>query len=188
MKNKHLFPWWAGYLLISPMRRLSLDPDKILGDYIKEGMTVIDAGCAMGYFSLPIARMVGKNGKVLCVDLQDRMLKTLKKRAAAAGLEKQIIARECTDQWLKIDDFYGRADAAIAFGVVHEAPDERAFIEDLARGIKPGGTLIIGEPRGPVKEPVFIKTVRIAEKTGFSMESMTVKRSCRIAFFRKREP
>jgi len=34
MKHKHLFPWWAGYLLINPLRKLSLDPDRFLSDYI----------------------------------------------------------------------------------------------------------------------------------------------------------
>jgi 2-polyprenyl-3-methyl-5-hydroxy-6-metoxy-1,4-benzoquinol methylase len=72
MNNKHLFPWWAGYLLINPLRKFSLDPDRILGKYIKKGMTVIDAGCAMGYFSLPAAKIVGSSGLVLCVDMQNR--------------------------------------------------------------------------------------------------------------------
>lgn len=185
MKHKHLFPWWAGYLLISPLRKLSLDPDRFLSDYITEGMTVIDAGCAMGFWSLPAARLAGDTGKVLCVDMQERMLKTLKKRADNAGLGGIIKTRLCTAEWLMIDDLYGKSDVAIAFGVIHEAPDEAAFIADLARALKQGGRLIIGEPKSPVPEQLFRETVERACGCGLECESQSEQTSCRIAVFRK---
>jgi len=47
----------------------------------------------MGFFSLPLARMVGPNGKVLCVDLQEKMLRSLHKRALKAGVADRIISR-----------------------------------------------------------------------------------------------
>jgi len=53
-------------------------------------MMVLDVGSAMGYFSLPMARMVGPGGKVVCVDVQPKMLQVLRRRAAAAGLAEQI--------------------------------------------------------------------------------------------------
>ena len=186
MKNKHLFPWWAGYLLISPLRKLSLDPEIFLRQYIKEGMTVIDAGCAMGFFSIPAARIVGTGGKVLCVDLQERMLNVLKKRALKHEVEKQVIARKCSADWLMIDDFSGKADAAIAFGVVHEVPDEKAFLEDLSRALKPGGMLIMGEPKNPVPEIVFRENIIKAEASGFRVMSVEDKSSFRIALLSKK--
>ena len=67
-------PWWLGYMLASPLRRLLYDPQEILRPYIREGMNVLDLGCGMGFFSLPAARMVGKTGKVVRVDLQGRFL------------------------------------------------------------------------------------------------------------------
>jgi len=67
-------PVWVGYLLASPVRKLFENPKKILGEYIKEGMTVLDLGCAMGFFSIPAARMVGPNGKIICVDVQEKMI------------------------------------------------------------------------------------------------------------------
>jgi ubiquinone/menaquinone biosynthesis C-methylase UbiE len=185
MKHKHLFPWWAGYLLISPLRKLSLDPDRFLSEYITEGMTVIDAGCAMGYFSLPAARMAGETGKVICVDVQEKMLATLQKRAEKAGLDSRIKTRLCTADWLMIDEFYGKADVAIAFGVIHEAPDEAAFISDIARALKPGGRLIIGEPKSPVPEPVFHEELKIAAECGLALESEAEQSSARIAVLRK---
>lgn len=185
MKHKHLFPWWAGYLLISPLRKLSLDPDRFLGEYITGGMTVIDAGCAMGYFSLPAARMAGETGRVICVDVQERMLATLQKRADKAGLGSRIKTRLCTAEWLMIDEYYGKADVAIAFGVIHEAPDEAAFISDIARALKPGGRLIIGEPKSPVPEHMFNEELKIAAACGLALESEAEQSSARIAVLKK---
>jgi len=48
--------------------------------YVKTGMTILDVGCAMGFFSLPMAKMVGSTGRVICVDLQEKMIKTLNKK------------------------------------------------------------------------------------------------------------
>ena len=78
---EHVCPVWVGYLLASPLRKIFQNPDKILSAYVKEGMKVLDIGCAMGFFSLPMARMVGSGGKVICVDIQPNMLSSLKKRA-----------------------------------------------------------------------------------------------------------
>lgn len=186
MKHKHVYPWWAGFLLVSPLRKLSIDPVSMLGDYISEGMTVIDAGCAMGFFSLPAARFVGDSGKVICVDIQEKMLTGLKKRAEKAGLEKRIKTRLCKADWLMVDEYSGRVDVAIAFGVIHEARDGSLFISDLERTLKSGGTMIIGEPGGTVNAESFSGTLDMASRRGgLILESLTEKRSHRIAVFRK---
>jgi protein-L-isoaspartate O-methyltransferase len=65
----HVCPWWVGYLLVSPLRRFFQDPGEVLGPHVREGMTVLEIGPGMGYFSLPLARLVGKEGRVLCVDV-----------------------------------------------------------------------------------------------------------------------
>jgi ubiquinone/menaquinone biosynthesis C-methylase UbiE len=185
MNNKHLFPWWAGYMLISPLRRLSIDPELFLRQYIEEGMTVIDAGCAMGFFSIPAGHIVGKNGKVLCVDLQERMLRVLGKRAVKHGVDQQVITRKCSEDRLMIEDFYGMADVAIAFGVVHEVPDEKAFLGELSRALKPGGILIMGEPCMPVPENIFRGNIMKAGSSGLREVSVEQRSSCRIAILRK---
>lgn len=86
-ESHHVCPWWVGYFLINPLRKLSEDPEKIFTPYIKPGMTVIDYGCAMGYFSLPLAKMTGPSGKVRCFDIQERMLKKLGQRARKRNLQ-----------------------------------------------------------------------------------------------------
>jgi predicted methyltransferase len=60
---KRVCPWWIGYLLLSPLRRLGQDPAKILAPYVREGMTVFEPGAGMGYFTLELARRVGPSGR-----------------------------------------------------------------------------------------------------------------------------
>ncbi len=54
--NEKVCPWWAGYFLASPLRQLFQDPAKILAPYVREGMTVLEPGPGMGFFTLELAR------------------------------------------------------------------------------------------------------------------------------------
>ena len=46
----HVCPWWAGYFIDNRVRRLLHNPEKIVGPYVKSGMTVMDVGCGDGAF------------------------------------------------------------------------------------------------------------------------------------------
>ena len=126
MSDHRVCPWWLGYFLASPLRRLVQDPEKILKPYVKEGMTVLDIGSAMGFFTLPVARMVGEQGRVIAVDLQEKMIRSLQRRAQKAGLADRIETRICSSTSLGIDDLAGSVDVALAFAVLHEMPDSKA--------------------------------------------------------------
>ena len=41
----HTCPWWLGYLLLAPMRRISQPPARILGPFVRPGMLVVEPGC-----------------------------------------------------------------------------------------------------------------------------------------------
>ncbi len=60
--SKRVCPWWLGYLLVNPLRKLLYKPENILKPYIHEGMTVLEVGSGMGFFTLPMARLVGRIG------------------------------------------------------------------------------------------------------------------------------
>ena len=174
----HVCPWWVGYLLICPFRRLSQDPFTILGPHVNSGMTVLDIGCAMGFFSIPLAEMVGPAGRIVCVDLQERMFGKLKKRAARAGVADRIEARLCQTGSLGLDDLNGKIDFALAFAVVHEVRDAPRLLAETRSLLKAGGRLLIVEPKGHVREAAFENTVAAAERAGLSVvERPEVRRS-----------
>ncbi|OQY25421.1 MAG: methyltransferase type 11 [Candidatus Cloacimonetes bacterium 4572_55] len=162
-------PVWVGYLLASPVRKLFQNPEKILAPYVEDGMKVLDVGCAMGFFSLPLARMIGLNGKVICVDVQEKMIKSLEKRALKAGLINRIETRICRHNSLGLDDLKGKIDFAFASAVVHEVPDTHAFFSQTYETIKPDGTFFVLEPKGHVSEKDFGKTISVAKLNGFNV-------------------
>ena len=90
----HVCPWWGGYFIDNRLRHWLHDPERIVAPYVRPGMTVIDIGCGMGFFSIALARMVGPAGQVLAVDLQPQMLRTLERRARRAGVADRIRTRQ----------------------------------------------------------------------------------------------
>lgn len=164
---EHVCPVWVGYLLASPVRKLAQNPKKILGPYVEEGMKVLDIGCAMGFFSLPLAQLVGLSGKAICVDVQEKMTESLEKRARKAGLTDIIETRICRDSSLGLGDLKEEIDFALAFAVVHEVPDVDAFFSQICETLKPAGSLLVAEPQGHVSENDFKITVSVAEQNGF---------------------
>ena len=78
--STHACPWWLGYLLVTPLRRLKEDPRKILTPYVRPGMVVLEPGPAMGFFTLELARLDGPDARLVAVDLQERMLAAIAKQ------------------------------------------------------------------------------------------------------------
>jgi cyclopropane fatty-acyl-phospholipid synthase-like methyltransferase len=162
-------PWWIGYFLASPIRKLYENPDKILNDYIRPGMTVLDVGCAMGFFSLYAAKKVGRDGKVIAIDLQPKMIDSLKKRIRRAGLDDRIDARVCGENSLEIGDLTGRVDLALAIHVVHEVPDVPRLMTEVFDSLKTGSKFYIIEPKGHASTEEFAATEESAQKAGFTI-------------------
>ncbi len=178
MSEERVCPWWLGYLLASPLRRLYQNPDTLLAPYVKEGMTVLDVGPGMGFFTLPAAKLVGKSGRAIAVDLQEKMIGSLKRRAARAGLADRVETRVCSNTSLGIDDLAGKVDVALAFAVIHEMPDAQSAIRDIVRTLKSGGVFCIAEPKGHCSLEGFHNTVALAVSNGMSeFESPAVRGS-----------
>lgn len=175
---ERICPWWMGYLLASPIRRWWEKPEEVLGPYLTSGSTALDVGCAMGFFSLPMAELVGPSGRVICVDLQERMIRSLRKRAARAGVSDRIETRVCSAGSLGLRDLEAEIDFALAYAVVHEVPDAAPFLAEIADALAPGGRFLIAEPRGHVSEKALEGTTATARRAGLSVvDRPDVKRS-----------
>jgi ubiquinone/menaquinone biosynthesis C-methylase UbiE len=143
------------------------DPVKILSPFVKPSMRVLEIGPGMGFFTLPLAKLLGEKGQIVCVELQSKMIEGLMKRAAKAGLSNRITARTCSSSSLQIDELSGKFDFALAFAVVHEVPDTRNLLSEIYAGLKKGGSLLISEPTGHVTSEDFQKTISVAQSVGF---------------------
>ena len=179
-------PWWLGHLLASPFRRLMQDPVKVLAPYVREGMTVLEPGPGMGFFTLELARLVGPSGRVVAVDIQPRMLASLKRRAARAGLLDRVDARLAAQDTLGIADLAGSVDLALAFALAHELPAAAPFFAEVARASKPGAGLLFAEPAGHVKTKRFEAELEAAIHAGFELAERPTIRHSHAAYLKRK--
>lgn len=155
-----------GPLLLNPLRRWSLNPEKLLAPYIREGMTVLEPGPGMGFFTLSLARLTGPHGKVIAVDIQPKMIEKLRRRAADAGLADRVEVRLATSDSLQIIDLTGSIDFALAWAMVHEVPSIERFFREVAAVLKPGAALLLVEPSGHVRNEHFDAEIHAAQSFG----------------------
>ena len=167
--SHHVCPWWMVYFLASPLRRLVQDPQRVVGPYCREGMRVLEIGPGMGFFTLPMARMVGPAGKIYCIDIQKQMLESLGRRAHRAGLAGWIECRLVAAGLPVTGDLAGTIDLAIAIAVVHEVPDAAALFREIRSCLRENGKVLVAEPRKRVTEYEFGRTLSIAIETGFTL-------------------
>jgi len=160
-------PWWLGYFLASPVRRLWQDPTGILRPFVSEGMTVVEPGCGMGFFTIDLARLVGPSGRIVALDLQPRMLSGLARRARRTEFADRINARLVQSASLGIGDLAGAVDFVLAFAVVHELPDAGRFFAEMHAALKPGRRMLVAEPRSHVSEDDFAAMADLATRSGF---------------------
>ena len=172
-------PVWVGYLLLSPLRRLFENPYKLMRPHVRLGMSILEVGCAMGYFSLPAAKLVGLAGRVVCLDLQPKMIEVLRRRAGRAGLLSRMDLRVCPENHLGVDDLNGRVDVVLAFHVIHELPSGHPFFNEVAAVLKPGGKLLVVEPKRHVSDAEFARTKEATVSAGLVVIDETRVRSGR---------
>jgi ubiquinone/menaquinone biosynthesis C-methylase UbiE len=185
-KAEGVCPHWVGYLLLNPLRKLFENPNKILGPFVQEGMIVLEPGCGMGYFTLPLARMVGPKGRVVAVDIQPKMLSALRRRAQRAGLSDIIELRHIGDDGFGVKDLSGKVDFAVALHVVHEVPNQTSFFTEVWQALKKGSKFLFVEPKGHVSQDQFAESVAAAEEVGFVSETMSKKVGGRVALLIKK--
>jgi ubiquinone/menaquinone biosynthesis C-methylase UbiE len=163
--NKRVCPVERAGHFDSTIRRWVQNPQKLLGAYLKEGMTVLDVGCGPGYFSIEMARLVGKSGHVIAADLQDGMLQKIRDKIQNTELEARITLHQCGEKsigWTEEVDF------VLAFYMMHELPNQEVFFQEIGALLKPNGQVFIAEPPFHVSKSAFEEMIEKARNAGFS--------------------
>jgi len=148
------------------LRRLIQRPRRLLGPHVSEGMTVLDVGCGPGFFSIELAKMVGKSGRVIAVDLQQGMLNKLRAKIEGAQIAERITLQRCEADSLGVSV---PVDFALAFYMVHEVPDKAGFFRQIASVLKRDGRLLVVEPPFRVTEKEFEETIGKAREAGLDL-------------------
>jgi arsenite methyltransferase len=109
---------------------------------LSPGERVVDVGCGAGIDSLIAARMVGPGGAVMGVDMTPAMLAKARLGAERAGYSNVEFQHGLAES-LPVED--GWADVVISNGVLNLFPDKYSGLQELARVLRPGGRLQIGD-------------------------------------------
>lgn len=142
-------PW-----LIRESRQREEDCQKMLENLgVKPGMTICDMGCGNGFYSLKLAEMVGKDGKILAVDIQPEMLRLLKARAEEQGIENiELVLGDIDNPKLP----EGKVDLILCVDVYHEFSHPVEMLAAMRKSLKPDGKIALLEfrmedPNVPIK-------------------------------------
>jgi ubiquinone/menaquinone biosynthesis C-methylase UbiE len=110
----------------------------------RPGQTVLDMGCGNGFYTLPMAKMVGTNGRVLAVDIQPEMLVMLRARAEQEGVENITpILGSVHDPRLPAES----VDLALLVDVYHEFSHPEPMLAAMRQALRPKGLLVLVEFR-----------------------------------------
>ncbi len=167
LTEPHVCPWWLAYTFDNPFRRLIHQPEKIFGPHLEKGMTAVDMGYGMGYFSIALAKLLGNSGNVVSVDIQQKMLDIIQKRAGKAGVAHRIHTQCGSSDAIGLP--FGFGDLVLAFWMVHEVPQMEMFIQEIFMILKPGGKFLLVEPKIHVSLELFERICTHATRSGFAV-------------------
>lgn len=131
------------------------------------GERILEVGPGTGYYSLDVARALLPGGTLELFDLQREMLDHTLRRARDAGLGN-LVATQGDARELPYED--DRFDAAYLVAVLGEIPGPGGALTELARVVRPGGRVIVGELAG---DPHFVRPralEQLADSTGLRLE------------------
>jgi SAM-dependent methyltransferase len=144
---------------------------------LQKGERVADIGCGTGYFTIPVARAVGPEGKVLAIDASQEMLDYLERRITAEQLENVELKKVGRDD-PELPD--GGIELILMVDTYHYIKERTEYGKKLLAGLAPGGRLVVIDfrpkpweerPWGPPPEQKMSKEELTAdlEKAGFKL-------------------
>ena len=166
VRRRHVCPRWFCFTFDNAFRKFIHPPARIVFPYLKPGTVALDVGAGIGYFTIPMARAVGPSGRVLAADVQPAMLTAIERRARRAGVLERIRTHLSEHAALGIEE---TADFALAFWVVHEVPEPARLLGEIQAVLRPGGLLLLVEPRLHVSRTQFEALLGAAGESGFSL-------------------
>lgn len=161
-------PYWLIPLLENPYMKAVAGSTLLLDRaQVSQGLKVLDAGCGPGRVTLPAAERVGPAGKVVGLDIQEEMLRRLKKRVVERGLTNVRLVQAGIGEGKLEANVY---DRVLLVTVLGEIPDRQKALREIYAALRSGGILsvteVLPDPHYQTKHAVR----NLAEAAGFTFE------------------
>jgi ubiquinone/menaquinone biosynthesis C-methylase UbiE len=141
------------------------------------GERILEIGPGTGYYTLDMAEWVGPEGAVEIFDIQQEFLDHTMQRAEQSGVSNVVPTQgDATDQPYEDDS----VDAVVLTAVLGEIPDRAAALREIARVLRPGGRLIVGEAFG---DPHFTSFGSLQDQCGDVALRLEERSGNRLAYF-----
>jgi len=122
---------------------------------IKKGDVVLDFGCGAGYYTIPVAKVVRKEGKVYAIDKDIESMHKLMEIAKTKGL-KNVIPLHTKSEEPKINLGSESIDVVLLYDILHymENLERKKIYEEIYRILKTGGLLSVYPKHCKSDEPL----------------------------------
>lgn len=124
-------------------------PDDILSNLdTVPAMQIADFGCGAGYFTIPLAKKVGREGKVYAVDVQESALDSVRGRAKMSGLLNIETIRGNLENKNGSKLPGASMDMVVMANILFQTEKKEAILEEAKRVLKKTGKVVIVEWSG----------------------------------------
>ncbi len=108
---------------------------------LKSGDRVLDFGCGVGHYTIPAARVAGREGRVWALDKDEQVLRELREKARESGTLNIEVGH--SSGGTEIDFPGGFFDAVLAFDMLHYLETREELYEEFHRVLKGEGWLAV---------------------------------------------
>ncbi len=145
---------------------------------LKPGERVLEVGPGTGYYTFDMAAALPA-GQVDVFDIQPEMLDHVMREAARRGVTNVTPTLGDAQQLPFADDIF---DAAVLVTVLGEIPDQEQALREIARVLRPGGRLVVGELFG---DPHMVTSGKLRDRADAAGLGFEQRLGNPLAFFER---
>ena len=108
---------------------------------ISDGQSVLDFGCGSGTYSIPAAKLVGRDGRIYSLDVSQGALKKLSRMAKKEGVDNIITLLSSDDVEIPISN--ERLNNVLLIDVLQEISDKNTLFKEIYRILRPDGLMTV---------------------------------------------